>query len=135
MSFSDDVSSFIAEVEEGNERIIKGTVIALYGDIIRFSPVKLGRFRANWFLSGKNPSTKETEDTDKLGQRTINEVTNQILSSRQFDVFTLTNNLPYSEKIEMGSSKFAPQGVVRVNVLRFDSLLEEQARKEGYGRI
>lgn len=153
MSFFRDVKKFTTEVEEGNERIIKGTAIALYGDIIRSSPVDSGRFRANWFLSGKRPSRKKTKKEDRSGQEKINEVTNSILKSRKFRIFTLTNNLPYAEVIELGGykkenirsteskvthsgfSKQAPKGVVRVNTLRFNALLEEQARKEGYGRI
>ena len=78
--------------------------------------------------------------------------------------FSLTNNLPYSEVIEFGEypnpvkkgtkisktgvkhavfevrskggfSKLAPQGVVRVNALRFTALLKQAASKAGYERI
>jgi hypothetical protein len=55
--------------------------------------------------------------------------------------FTLANNLPYANVIEYGGyqgdgpntvggfSKQAPQGVVRVNVLRFQQLIDEEAAK------
>ena len=52
----------------------------------------------------------------------------------------MANNLPYAHVIEYGGypgdgpntvggfSKQAPAGVVRVNVARFEAILEEQAR-------
>jgi len=153
MSFSDEVNDFVVKVDQENEQIIKGTVIALYGDIIKASPVDTGRFRANWFLSNYDPSGRVTENTDKGGEATTQKMQTGVLSAIDFSVFTLTNNLPYSEVIEFGKystgnirettskvtfsgfSKQAPKGVVRANTVRFESLLEKQAKKENYGGI
>ena len=63
-----------------------------------------------------------------------------ILSIKDWSTFTVTNNLPYSEVIEFGGykdgpnttggfSKKAPQGVVRVNIMRFNKLLADEAKK------
>ena len=163
MSFSGDVKEFAIKVNSANEKIIRGTVIAFYGDIIKASPVDSGRFRANWFVDGLNPSTRVTDKTDKNGSATTIRVTNEVLNKRDFTAFTMTNNLPYSEVIEFGQypspvkqgsrvsekgepakfevksqggfSKQAPSGVVRVNATRFTMLLEKEASKAGYGSI
>ena len=42
---------------------------------------------------------------------------------------TLTNNLPYAQRLEYGWSQQAPQGFVRVNVSRFQQLINEEANK------
>jgi len=148
--FSKAVNDFALKVDQENEQIIKGTVISLYGDIIKASPVDTGRFRANWFLDGMTPSVKVTTSTDKGGEATTQKMQTGVLNATDFSVFTLTNNLPYSEAIEFGRypspsetgdktangfSKQAPAGVVRINTVRFETLLNNEAKKENYGGI
>ena len=164
MSFSDEVNKFALSVKDANEKVVRGTTIALFGAIIRSSPVDEGRFRGNWFASGADPSTRVTNTPDKSGLKTANNMQAVVTNLPQFDTFTLTNNLPYSEIIEFGGypkqvekgtkvskkgekparyeqrsqdgfSKQAPQGVVRVNAARFEKLLEKEAAKNNYGRI
>ncbi len=163
--FSKAVADFAIQVEESNERIVKGTTMALFRAVILGSPVDTGRFRANWFLGGIVASPLQTNRLDKSGTKTVNKMQAGIQNTEGLpEEFSLTNNLPYSEVIELGEypspvekgtripkefggkatfekrsqggfSKQAPQGVVRVNALRFENLLEQEARKEDYGRI
>lgn len=164
MSFSSDINQFIVNVDIANEKVIKAVTISLFGDIIRSSPVDRGRFRANWFLSDATPSVRVTNSVDKSGAKAITNMQNGVTQASDFSTFTLTNNLPYSEVIEFGGypnpvkrgskvskkgesparyeilsvngfSRQAPQGVVRVNTVRFESILEKTANKLGYGRI
>ena len=77
--------------------------------------------------------------TDASGDATIATMT-QFVATAPYDQFTLSNNLPYAWKLEYGGypgdgpntvggySKQAPSGCVRVNVARFDAILEEMAR-------
>lgn len=159
--FSKAVADFALEFEEETEFVVKSTVIQLFGAIIKASPVQTGRFRANWFLGGVVASNLETSATDKSGQKTIRKMTAGVQAVNGLPPeFSLTNNLPYSEVIEFGEypnpvkkgsynkkdkkfeklskggfSRQAPQGVVRVNVARFEKLLEQQAKKANYGNI
>jgi hypothetical protein len=159
MSFSQDINEFVVEIERKNELIVKQTVIKLFRDIIFESPVDTGRFRGNWFLTYQNPSRKRTKKTDRQGNRTVNAMADKVMKSKSIRSFILTNNLPYSEVIEFGGyprmpkrgtwekgkgyvkrssggySKLAPNGVVRVNMIRFRKLLEEEAKRQGYGNI
>ena len=141
MSFSLDVSSFAEQFEDGAEKAVRGTTIELWSSIIKSSPVDEGRFRGNWFPTGQKPSEKvDLNNFDKSGSKSSARATQHVSSLKDWSTFTLTNNLPYSEIIEFGGygdgdktvngfSKQAPQGVVRVNVARFNTLLEQQARK------
>jgi len=162
--FEKAVADFALVFEEQTERVVKNTVISLYGAIIKASPVKTGRFRANWFLGDIVASNLETKDTDKSGQKTIKKMTSGVNAVAGLPPeFSLTNNLPYSEVIEFGEypnpvdkgtkiskkgeeakyfkfsdggfSKKAPHGVVRVNVTRFEKLLEKEAERLKYGNI
>ena len=49
----------------------------------------------------------------------------------KFDSFYLTNNSPYAERIEYeGHSTQAPDGMVRINAIKFQQTLNEVARGE-----
>lgn len=139
-SFTLDVKKFADQFEGGAEQAIRGTAIKLWSAVIKSSPVDEGRFRGNWFASGASPATKTTTNTDKTGDKAISAASQNVHSQKDWSAFTLTNNLPYSEVIEFGGypdgpnttggfSKQAPAGVLRVNVLRFNQLLEAEARK------
>ena len=140
MSFAKDVSKFVLNVGDANERIIRATVIQLWSGIIEASPVDTGRFRANWFPSDITPSDKVSTNEDHAGVFAKARATQSVKTQQKFNAFTLTNNLPYADVIEFGGygdgpetangfSKQAPQGVVRVTVMRFNSLIIKNAAK------
>ncbi len=140
-SFSLDVSKFAEKAKMSTAKAVRKTAIGLYSAIITESPVDTGRFRANWMVSGRQPDTTTTFELDKSGSKTIDKMTNFILSASDYGMFTLSNNLPYAHVIEYGGypgdgpntvggfSKQAPQGVVRVNIARFEQLLNEAAQE------
>ena len=139
-SFEEQMRAFARRANMSVEKTVKGTAIKLFSAVIKSSPVDTGRFRANWTAAGVQPSTVTTDMTDKSGAAAIGAMVNYINSAKGQTVFTLANNLPYAHVIEYGGypgdgpntvggfSKQAPQGVVRVNVARFEAILEEQAR-------
>lgn len=139
-SFALDVKAFADSFSEGAERAVRSTVVNLSASFIDTSPVDTGRFKSNWFVTGQSPSTKIATSTDKSGQKTKAAAEGKALSIQDWSTFHITNNLPYSEVIEFGRygngpdtiggySTQAPQGVVRVNIARFNSLLNEEAAK------
>ena len=139
-SFEDQMMAFAKKANMSVEKTVKGTAIKLFSAVIKSSPVDTGRFRANWTAAGVQPSTVTTDMADKSGTAATGAMVNYINSAKGQTVFTMANNLPYAHVIEYGGypgdgpntvggfSKQAPQGCVRVNVARFESILEEQAR-------
>lgn len=130
MSFSLDLSKFAGLTEKKLETVVKKTFIGLSADIIRDTPVDKGRLRANWQPAVNKFDTSTTEDSDKNGNETISKVTNESNQYKLGDTLTLANNLPYAKRIEFeGWSKKAPAGMVRKNIIRWQTHLDEQARK------
>jgi len=140
MSFAKNVNQFVLDVGEANDKIVRATVISLWGAIIQGSPVDTGRFRANWFPSDIRPSEEISDKEDHSGLFAQARATQSVKTQIKSDGFTLTNNLPYSEVIEFGGypsgpnttggySKQAPHGVLRVNIKRFNQLIFENAAK------
>ena len=138
--FDEQVRKFAEKANMSVGKTIRGSAIVLFRGIIKMSPVDTGRFRANWMVGMKAPSTETTESTDKSGGTTAMNMAQYINAQKGSYEFTLANNLPYAHKLEYGGypgdgpntvggfSKQAPSGCVRVNVARFQAILDEQAR-------
>lgn len=129
MSFALDVSKFVEKAKKNPEKVMRQVSIKLFSAIIKASPVDTGRFRMNWMASGSAPSSGTTDATDKSGNIAIGNATSFVLKATDWREFTLTNNLPYAQRLEYGWSQQAPAGVVRTNVSRFQQLINEEANK------
>ena len=132
MSFTLDVKAFCEKAKKNPEIVMRQVSMKLFSAIILGSPVDTGRFRNNWFAAaGPTPSRETTTYTGKQGTAAINRASKVIGESRGmgWTELTLTNNLPYAQRLEYGWSKQAPVGMVRVNAARFNTLLEQEAAK------
>lgn len=141
MSFALDVSRFVEKAKKNPETVMRQVSLKLFSAIIKVSPVDTGRFRMNWQASGSAPASGTTVATDQSGGKAISAVAEYVLKAPDWSEFTMANNLPYASVIEYGGypgdgpntvggfSKQAPQGVVRVNITRFNALLEQEAAK------
>lgn len=141
MSFALDVSKFVEKTKRNNEIVMRSVAFKLFSAIINASPVDTGRFRMNWQVAGATPRGGLVAGEDKTGASAIASAETYITNAQVWEEFTLANNLPYANVIEFGGypgsgpntvggfSKQAPQGVVRINVVRFQQLINEEAAK------
>lgn len=124
LAFDRQIEAFAKKTNMRVDRAIRGTSIKLFSSVILASPVDTGRFRANWQASNERPASGEVSGFADP----VNKVTTYINGAPFANEFTLANNLPYAYKLEFGYSTQAPQGFIRVNVSRFQKILDEQAR-------
>lgn len=127
--FTLDIKNFVEKAKKNPETVARQVSFKLFSAVIKASPVDTGRFRMNWQTAGAVAPSGVIDGTDKGGAAAIGDAASYIFAASDWNEFTLTNNLPYAERLEYGWSNQAPSGVVRVNVARFNSLLEEEARK------
>ncbi|ELR1491025.1 HK97 gp10 family phage protein [Salmonella enterica] len=127
--FTLDVKSFCEKAKKNPETVMRAVSLKLFSAIIKSSPVDTGRFRGNWQTTGATPATGLVAGVDPTGNKAVNNASTYIGSAPNWYEFTLTNNLPYAERLEYGWSKQAPVGMVRVNIARFNTLLNEEAAK------
>lgn len=129
MSFTLDVSKYVAKTKKNVNEVIQGTAISLYRSIILDTPVDTGRLVGNWFVTKGSPSTKTVKGVMTAPQA-VDRMT-KVVEGKESNVYYLTNNLPYAYRIEYEgwSKNKAPQGMVRKNINRFNALLEQEARK------
>jgi len=126
MSFASDIASFNALQSKEVERVVKGAKMALFGGIIRDTPVDTGRLAGNWQCSIGSPASGETSS---LGRESAVAGLAGKLGTAEDDSY-LTNNLPYAERIEFEgwSREKSPEGMVRINLVRIANNLRSRGR-------
>ena len=124
MSFEETLKEkqeFILKIADNQ---INKIALKLFSRVILQTPVDTGAARANWQVSRGEPITSITERSQTEALRDLPKKRNY--GGLKEPTF-LTNNLPYIQRLEFeGWSDQAPEGMVRINVLR--SKLELDAK-------
>jgi hypothetical protein len=128
MSFSDDIRRFTAKTVEAHNKITRVATLELFSGVIKATPVDTGRARGNWQTAPGSPAAGETERLDKSGGEAIAEVEAKTPQGAG-QITYLSNNLPYIVPLEEGSSKQAPQGMVKRNMDRVQRMVDAAIRK------
>lgn len=132
MSFTTEIARFNKGTAAKIQKVRRGVCIALFNSVILDTPVLTGRLRANWKYSEGQPDLQATPDLyDPSGAATAKKATDGVLASTGDKAVFLSNSLPYAARIEFdGWSKVkAPQGMMRKNVVRFNTLITVEAAK------
>lgn len=125
--FAADLAAFARNTGKSLDETCKAAAIKWFSSTVLSTPVDTGRLRGNWMVTLGNPATGITARLDPSGTQVISDIARVVggVGSVNF----LTNNLPYAQRIEYGSSKQAPQGMVRVNFARIRRIIADEARK------
>lgn len=98
------------------EKLMKSASIEFFRQVIIVTPVDTGRARYGWYITVGEPS-KEVPDEGKYSMPNIT-------NHSRFTQFTvrdklfITNNVPYIDKLNKGSSKQAPARFVENAAVR-----------------
>lgn len=84
-----------------------------------------GRFRGNWQVSIGAPKSEMLNRTDAA--RATGEAALELATWRGEGTAFITNNLPYSERLERGWSSQAPRGIMRTTIREFKHIVKQQA--------
>lgn len=128
-NFSDQIDAFKRKTEAKIETAIRKIAIDVFSEVILKSPVDSGRFRGNWLVSIGSIPAGTLELEDKTGAATISKVQAEAMGLKAGQTIYLVNNLPYGPALEMGHSKQAPAGFVRLTVQRWKPIVEAVARE------
>lgn len=140
--------------DEKLTNLIKKSVFELTSAIISNTPVDTGRAKGNWQVSFNTPIGAKLEIDDKEGDTTISKAKGLIYGNKVPQIYWIQNNLDYINKLEYGLypkpvkygsrikgvkkdnpikyqvlsingfSAKAPQGMVRINLLKFNNILK-----------
>jgi hypothetical protein len=84
-----------------------------------------GRFRGSWTVTIGAPSTVEPGRIDPHGSETIEAAKAALSGFKSGPSIYITSNVPYAVPLEYGHSSQAPNGMVRVTVAEFQSVVSE----------
>ncbi len=108
-SFNVDLNKFAKSMDIELETVVRKLAFEVYKGVTQKTPVDTGRAKANWMLGyGSINSTITNNTTFTLVQPPK--------GSGKRPIY-ITNNLPYISKLENGSSKQAPNGMVNLTML------------------
>lgn len=105
----------------------KKIILEFFKRIVLKTPVRFGTARANWQISFNAPAVTVLDKQDKTGNNVINEITTVLLNAKfdkNINVY-LSNNLPYIEVLENGSSTQAPAGMIKSTIPEFNGIIKE----------
>lgn len=128
--FSLSMDNLLKQIDKNKDDIIKKTVFDLTSSFIKDTPVDTGRARANWQvdLNTNNNESIINDISDRSGSKAINNAQNKIMNNNVPFYYMISNNLPYIERLEYGWSKQSPQGMVRINILRFNQFFKNNTK-------
>ena len=105
-------------VPEELTKLVKAIAFEAFARIVFKTPVDTGRARGNWQISIGQPIFDEIE-LDQAQDIALSDIGNEGVRAAQvlqnlnpFEVVWISNNVPYIEFLEEGSSRQAPQGMV-----------------------
>ncbi len=128
MNFGDQLMRWANKRKVSMHKAIAMTAIRLGANIIERTPIDTGRAKGNWM------SAYGSADTGTSETRTQNEalqglrVKFTVAQVAQNTSLLITNSLPYIIELEQGKSKQAPAGMVRLSILEFKQILEQETR-------
>lgn len=139
MTFALDLQRFAEKAKDKADEAVGAIVVNIAAEIDRRSPVgdglywksppppgyRGGHFRGNWQLGVDQRLTAEFPGIDPDGAQTQARIVAAIPDEASGRVYNLSNNAPYSMRLEMGWSRQAPAGVVGLTVTMFDQIVRE----------
>lgn len=120
--FSVDISKWVKKANGNVHTATSKMLLNITKNVTYETPVKDGYARNNWRHSLNEPDLTTTDVPDKKPKVESKMV--EIPEGQDFNYY-LTNSLPYIEALEYGSSRQAPQGMVRMTVADFTKIAVE----------
>lgn len=119
--FAIDIARFAAKTGIALDRAVRMIVIEVGSSIIRMTPVDTGRLKGEWQFTIQSAAS----ETGLTGSASAAKLVGDSIEFKAGMVGFITNLMPYAIPIEMGGSKQAPAGMVRVTLERFQQIVNK----------
>ena len=143
MSFYDDIAKWTEKTEGRLHAVVRKVRYQVSEEIVKRTPVLTGLAKGGWQPSIGSPIVVDiTPDFvydeypdvywagfDGSGIKTMQKI-NAVAKTEPYEIYYFTNNVRYVLDLEQGSSKQAPEGMMRVGIEAFyDALAEAKAEQ------
>ena len=122
-------------IEDTFTKIVQATPVGDIADGIKYKGENYqpGNLKGNWQISFDSPMMSEIDRKDPGGRAVLSEIKSTMSAFTLNDTVFFSNNTSYGGIIEYeGGSRKAPEGMMRLNVLKFNDILQTNANKRGF---
>lgn len=121
-----DLSHITKQVEEQAVEHAQDIALEMYREINELAPIDTSRYVSNWYITVGQPADNYNPER-QIGREAayLDGGRDEVLAMKRLDDIWLQNETPYGGDLELGNSRQAPEGVVRV-------VFPAVARKHGY---
>ena len=129
--FSAQLQKLVVAINADMSQVVRASVLKVFGNIIKRSPVDTGAYRASHGIANYDPPSTEGIVKGKKGSKISapNKGNAWKWKVGDGDIF-IYNNVPYAERIENGwSVRQAPQGVYRLALAEFTAYMNQELTK------
>lgn len=129
MNVYDQIKRIAGRRLKDAEEVAQTSLINLGNEIINSTPVDKGGLINSWMSNIGGPSLATRGESVSGGDSSANLQEKAITLNLGSD-FYFTNSMPYAARIEYtGFSQKAPDGMVRINTLRWESIVEKEIQR------
>ena len=151
-AFALDLREYVEKVKEDIDKVTRIAILDLSTKIIMDSPVGKrelwadnihrlskglplqpkgyvgGRFRGSWDMALEAPPSTLYRTIDPSGAVSVDRVKAAIPEKAGGNMYFLTNNTPYAVPLEDGHSTQAPIGMVGINVMAWQNIVNDATK-------
>lgn len=129
MSLTTDLQKIAARNKQKLLKVAQNSLMRVGGRIVVMSPVDNGRFINNWMSAYGSADTATSEALNKTGAESVGRLDAKLNGLSVGQVFYFTNSLPYAERLEYGWSEKAPNGMVRLSVANWQTIVAQEVAR------
>lgn len=124
-SFAAQLQAFGDLVQEEADQVFRIVATEVGQSVINLTPVDTGRALSNWNAGINAPDDVYRETEDPLDSKTSARLAGEFKSLKFGDTAYITNATPHVPFLEYGSSKQAPNGMIRITLARFNNIVQD----------
>ena len=124
-SFAAQLQAFGDLVKQEADEVFQIVATEAGQSVINLTPVDTGRALSNWNAGINAPDDVYRETEDPLDSKTSARLAGEFKSLKFGDTAYITNATPHVPFLEYGSSKQAPNGMIRITFARFNSIVQD----------
>lgn len=124
-SFAAQLQAFEDMVQQDADEVFQIVATEVGQSVINLTPVDTGRALSNWNAGINSPDDVYRETEDPLDSKTSSRLAGEFKSLKFGDTAYITNATPHVPFLEYGSSKQAPNGMIRITLARFNNIVQD----------
>jgi hypothetical protein len=126
--FTAQIAAFVEKANGNVDLVVRKVALDMFSRVVIKTAVDEGRARGSWQCAIGSIPSGQVNYLDKTGAETIARINAAVAPAKGGDVIYLVSNLSYIWPLEMGHSKQAPNGMVRLTVLEWNQAVDRAAQ-------